>query len=99
MDLKVRVGRNQFMIRKAFLPKGSDWLCWRPAPKPSREQAKLRTTTLGIQGPPKRRREGKADRRGQACWRGLEPVIDRQSTGVQYFSGIPAVPPTPLLLQ
>src|SRR3954447_17993704 len=35
MDLKVRVGKNQFMIWMAFLPKGSDWLCWSPAPKPS----------------------------------------------------------------
>src|SRR3954447_22638561 len=57
MDLKVRVGKNQFMIWMAFLPKGSDWLCPRPAPKPSREQAKARTTTLGIQGPPKNRSE------------------------------------------
>src|SRR3954453_21814573 len=52
MDLKVRVGKNQFMIWMAFLPKGSDWLCWRPAPKPSREQPKARTTTLGIQDSP-----------------------------------------------
>src|SRR5258708_5628077 len=60
MDLKVWVDLNQFMIWKAFLPKGSDWVCPRPAPKPSREQAKLRTTTLGIQGPPKKRSEDRS---------------------------------------
>ena len=27
MDLKVRVGKNQFMIWMAFLQNGSDWLC------------------------------------------------------------------------
>src|SRR3954471_13103338 len=92
MDLKVRVGKNQFMIWMAFLPKGSDWLCSRPAPKPSREQAKLRTTTLGIPGPLKETARGWADRRGRACRRGSEPVIDMESTGVQYFSANPAAP-------
>src|SRR5436305_3357575 len=52
MALKVRVDLNQSMICMAFLPKGSDWVWWRPAPKPSREQANKRTTTLGMQDPP-----------------------------------------------
>src|SRR3954451_7874608 len=67
MDLKVRVGKNQFMIWMAFLPKGSDWLCWSPAPKPSREQPKARTTTLGIQGPPKSRHRGQEDPQSLPC--------------------------------
>src|SRR4051812_21968018 len=68
MDLKVCVGKNQFMIWMASLPKGSDWLCRRPAPKLSREQPKARTTTFGIRGPPKKRKASAYDifgRRGQ----------------------------------
>src|SRR4051794_24484327 len=64
MDLKVQVGKNQFMIRMASLPKGSDRLCPSPAPKPSREQPKARTTTLGIRGPPRKRNASIHDKSG-----------------------------------
>src|SRR3954469_23148484 len=98
MDLKVRVGKNQFMIWMAFLPKGSDWLCWRPAPKPFRKQPKARTTTLGIQGPPKKRREDRpmdAAEPAGGDWNQLSVESQRAYSIFRVFQS-PHPPPLPL---